>query len=187
MEPIAASAGTVILGVLCLLFSDLNSNRGLGPVAAIGIAASLIASLTFLPAALALTGKAAFWPAHPAGNSASETETGLWWNIARKVDTHHTKVWIGAALLLIVCASFAPQLKSSGIAQSDFFLTKVDSATGQRVLGDHFPGGSGSPVIIFAQEASAGPVISAVAAIDGVSPGVAAVTESGAPGGPARV
>ncbi|HVK20934.1 MAG TPA: MMPL family transporter, partial [Actinokineospora sp.] len=53
IEPIAASAGTVILGVLCLLFSDLNSNRGLGPVAAIGIAAALLATITFLPAVLA--------------------------------------------------------------------------------------------------------------------------------------
>ena len=31
VEPIAASAGTVIAGVLCLLLSDLGSNRSLGP------------------------------------------------------------------------------------------------------------------------------------------------------------
>lgn len=64
--PILASGGTVIVGVLCLLFSDLNSNRGLGPVAAIGIASSLLVQLTFLPAALALFGRVAFWPARPA-------------------------------------------------------------------------------------------------------------------------
>lgn len=185
VEPIAASAGTVILGVLCLLFSDLNSNRGLGPVAAIGIAASLIASLTFLPAALALTGRAAFWPTHPSAKKA--TETGLWWTVARKVDAHHTKVWIGSALVLLVFASFAPQLKSSGIAQSDFFLTQVDSATGQDVLGEHFPGGSGSPVVIFAAQDQAQPVIDAVSRVDGVSGDVVTVGESGAVGGPARV
>src|SRR5690606_26023703 len=32
-EPILASAVTVILALLCLLFSDLNSNRSLGPIA----------------------------------------------------------------------------------------------------------------------------------------------------------
>ncbi|WP_038169779.1 MMPL family transporter [Tomitella biformata] len=186
VEPIAASGGTVILGVLCLLFSDLNSNRGLGPVAAIGIAASLIASLTFLPATLALTGKAAFWPTHP--GDAKPAESGLWWTVARKVDAHHTKVWIGSALLLIVFASFAPQLKSDGIAQSDFFLVQVDSATGQDVLSQHFPGGSGSPVLIFAQADNAQPVIDAVAGVPGVVGGdVAAVSEPGPPGGPARV
>ena len=31
LEPIAASAGTVIIGLLCLLLSNLNSNRSLGP------------------------------------------------------------------------------------------------------------------------------------------------------------
>ena len=62
LEPVAASAGTVIAGVLCLLLSDLNSNRGLGPVAAIGIAASFVASMTYLPAVLVLLGRTAYWP-----------------------------------------------------------------------------------------------------------------------------
>ena len=31
----------MILGLLCLLVSELNSNRGLGPVCAIGIACTL--------------------------------------------------------------------------------------------------------------------------------------------------
>ncbi|HSK98317.1 MAG TPA: MMPL family transporter, partial [Euzebyales bacterium] len=65
IEPIAASAGTVVLGLLCLLFSDLRSNQGLGPVAAIGIGGALLASVTFLPAVLALVGRAAFWPFVP--------------------------------------------------------------------------------------------------------------------------
>ena len=51
LEPIVASGGTVILGLLCLLVSDLASNRGLGPVGAIGIACALLAMLTLLPAA----------------------------------------------------------------------------------------------------------------------------------------
>jgi len=59
VAPIAASAGTVILGLLCLLFSELNSNQGLGPVGAIGIGAALLVSLTFLPAALAPMGSTA--------------------------------------------------------------------------------------------------------------------------------
>ncbi|RSM91855.1 hypothetical protein DMH04_02510 [Kibdelosporangium aridum] len=42
LEPLLASAVTVILGLLCLLLSDLNSNKSLGPVAAIGIAAALV-------------------------------------------------------------------------------------------------------------------------------------------------
>lgn len=65
-EPILASGATVILALLCLLFSDLNSNRSLGPIAAMGIAFSLLSALTFLPALLVLFGRSAFWPLRPA-------------------------------------------------------------------------------------------------------------------------
>ena len=64
-EPIIASGGTVIAGLLCLLLSDLATNRALGPIASIGIAFSVLSALTFLPALLALFGKAAFWPFIP--------------------------------------------------------------------------------------------------------------------------
>ena len=49
-EPILASGSTVIAGLLVLLLSDLSGNRGLGPVGAIGVAASMLTVLTFLPA-----------------------------------------------------------------------------------------------------------------------------------------
>jgi RND superfamily putative drug exporter len=52
IEPIVASGATVIIGLMCLLLSELNSNRSLGPVGAAGIAAALIVMLTFLPALL---------------------------------------------------------------------------------------------------------------------------------------
>src|SRR3954468_13123388 len=64
-EPIVASGSTVILGVLCLLLSDLASNRGLGPISAVSILLAMVAALTFLPAALVLLGRAAFWPFRP--------------------------------------------------------------------------------------------------------------------------
>ena len=64
--PIVASGATVILGVLCLLFSDLGSNRGLGPISAVSVALAVVAALTFLPAVLVLLGRAAFWPFRPA-------------------------------------------------------------------------------------------------------------------------
>jgi len=56
LEPVVASAGTVILGLLCLLLSDIGSTKSLGPVGAIGIAAAVLAAMTFLPAVLVLPG-----------------------------------------------------------------------------------------------------------------------------------
>jgi RND superfamily putative drug exporter len=62
---IVASAGTVALGLLALLLSDLTNNRSLGPVGAIGVVCAVLSSLTFLPAVLVLLGRAAYWPARP--------------------------------------------------------------------------------------------------------------------------
>ncbi|RMI14356.1 MMPL family transporter [Cellulomonas triticagri] len=68
LEPITASAGTVVAGLLCLLLSDLASNRSLGPVGAIGIAAAYLAAFTLLPLLLLVAGKRSrflFWPRVP--------------------------------------------------------------------------------------------------------------------------
>ena len=168
IEPIAASAGTVVLGLLCLLFSDLRSNQGLGPVAAIGIGAALIASLSFLPAALALVGRAAFWPFRPKHGSEKPEHRGMWGWIARHVGARPRLIWVVTALVLLAGVAFVPQLKANGTAQSDIFLTEVDSGRGQDVLSAHFPGGSGSPSVIIANSDRAEEV-AAAADVDGVA------------------
>jgi putative drug exporter of the RND superfamily len=160
-EPIIASAGTVILGVLCLLLSDLNSNKGLGPVAAIGIGSALLASMTFLPAALALLGRGAFWPFRPKFGSEHPETSGLWGRISRLVGARPRLVWIGTAVFLLIGVAFVPQLKASGTAQSDVFLTPVDSVAGQEVLARHFPGGNSSPTVTIANASTVDAVLAA--------------------------
>ncbi|MEJ7804158.1 MAG: efflux RND transporter permease subunit, partial [Candidatus Limnocylindria bacterium] len=112
--PIVASALTVILGVLCLLFSDLNSNRGLGPVAAIGIVSSLLVQLTYLPAALTLLGRGAFCPRRPKKDDTSPGAQGIWSKVADLVQAHPRRVWVATSLLLLVAASFVFQLRVGG-------------------------------------------------------------------------
>ena len=62
---ILASAATVALGMLCLLFAEMNSTAGLGPVAAIGIAVTFVVMVTLLPALLVIFGRWIFWPRRP--------------------------------------------------------------------------------------------------------------------------
>ncbi|MDX6590346.1 MAG: putative drug exporter of the superfamily, partial [Solirubrobacterales bacterium] len=62
---IIASAATVAVSMLCLLFAELYSTSGLGPVAAIGITIGVIAMLTLFPALLVIVGRWVFWPAIP--------------------------------------------------------------------------------------------------------------------------
>ena len=50
--PIIASSATTSIGLMCLLLSELNSNKSTGPVSAVGVIAAMLIMLTFLPALL---------------------------------------------------------------------------------------------------------------------------------------
>ncbi len=50
--PIIASSATTSIGLMCLLLSELNSNKSTGPVSAVGVVAAMLIMLTFLPALL---------------------------------------------------------------------------------------------------------------------------------------
>ncbi|MFI1311215.1 MMPL family transporter [Streptomyces albidoflavus] len=179
--PITASAATVALGLLALLLSDLTNNRALGPVGAIGIVCSVFSALTFLPAALVLLGRAAYWPARP-----KVTGTGgshrLWQRVADRVDRTPRKVWAITLAALVACAAFAPTLTSRGVPLDEIFVNDAPSVSAQETLSRHFPGGAGNPAVVIADAGQVDEVVAAAKRTEGVA-SVAPVTESGRPGG----
>jgi len=191
LEPIAASAGTVVAGVLCLLLSDLTSNRSLGPVAAIGITSAFLAVLTLLPALLLVAGRRSrvlFWPRAPhmvpddPGADPAAVPAGLWGRLAAFVGRHARPVWVITALALCVGAAFLPMLDARGTNQADVFLTQVDAVAGEEVLTDHFPAGGVQPVTVVVGEADAEAVAQAVQAVEGVDAVVPYTGADAAPG-----
>ena len=168
-EAILASGGTVILGVMALLLSELNSVQGLGPVAAVGIVFSMLSALTFLPAALVLLGRAAFWPFRPAYGSAPTEVRGIWGRVARFVGRRSRPVWVVVSLVLVGFAAFLPQFKADGVAQSDFFLATVEATEGQEALARHFPAGSGSPATVIGPADQTEAMVAAISGVDGVA------------------
>ncbi|MFC9330725.1 MMPL family transporter [Kitasatospora sp. NPDC057015] len=184
VEPIAASGLTVALGLLVLLLSDLTNNRALGPVGAIGIICAVLSALTFLPAALVLLGRAAYWPARPPADGRTPVH-GIWKRVAALVGRRPRATWAAALGVLALCAAFAPTLNAQGVPQSELFIKKQPSVTAQQMLSAHFPGGSGNPAVVIAEVATAEQTAAAARAVPGVS-GVQAYT-GGAPGAPARV
>ncbi len=173
-EPILASGGTVIAGLLCLLLSDLASNRALGPIASIGIAFAMLSALTFLPALLALVGRAAFWPFIPKERPAeisddlSQPVRGLWAKVARFVARHARPVWIISTVVLLVGAAGITQLKADGVPTSDFVLGYSESREGQAALSEHFPAGSGSPAYVLVSEDDAVDAVTVLDESDGI-------------------
>ncbi len=178
VEPIVASGGTVIVGLLCLLLSDLNSNKALGPVAAIGIVCALLGALTLLPALLLAAGRTAYWPLRPKYGSAhpavtGDTARGLWPRVGRLISRHARPVWIISTVVLLAAGVGLLQLRADGVAQSELVLGASPARDGQQVLGEHFPGGSGSPAVVVGDEGRMTQLADAAADLPGVDSVVA--------------
>ena len=205
IEPVAASAGTVIAGLLCLLLSDLSSNSSLGPVAAIGIAGAFLAATTLLPALLLITGRRSrlvFWPRVPvvvaaagagdagavAGNESVahlEARSGLWGRVSGLIGRRPRRVWMVTAVALLGASAWLPTFQADGTGESDIFLTAVESVAGEEVLAAHFDAGQVQPVTIIAAQDDLDAVVAAAAGVDGVlSASVLTEQAAGPPGAP---
>jgi len=168
---IFASGATVIVGLLCLSFSQLNSNKSLGPVAAIGIACTLLVMMTFLPVALAAAGRWVFWPRRPTTHTpAAEPGTaGLWGSVARFVGAHHRKAWIGATVILLLCLLGLGGLKTNGFSVAQGFTNTPDAVLGQNIYDAKFDKGAGAPAVIAVNAADQAAVIAAVSTVPGIA------------------
>lgn len=154
---ILASGSTVIAGLLCLLLSELQSNRDLGPIAAIGIVFAMLTALTLLPALLMAFGRVAFWPKRPQlltdGDPEAHLPTkGVWARLPKFVDRRARPIWIITIVVLLGACVGLGQLKANGVPESELVLGQSEARDGQEVLGEHFPGGSGSPMYVLTAE-----------------------------------
>ena len=191
IEPILASGGTVIAGLLCLLLSDLRSNSTLGPVASIGIVFAMLSALTLLPAILFAFGRAAFWPRRPkfepdvVAQEGGVPTSGLWVRIGHLIQAKPRVIWIVTTVVLLAGAVGVTQLQAQGVAQSDLVLGASEARDGQNALGEHFPGGSGSPVSVIADSAQLQEIANTLLEADGIDS--VAVLSADSPSGSAPV
>jgi RND superfamily putative drug exporter len=173
---IIASAATVAAGMLCLLAAELNSTKGLGPVAAIGITAGLLAVVTLLPALLVIFGRWIFWPRRPQFDTESPLHRSIWGKIGRAIARRPRTVWVVTTLILLVMAAGLADLRVTTLQGKDAFRQTPDAVTGQEVVANHFPAaGAGEPVVVLGIADSAEALhtkVTTVSGITGVSPPV---------------
>jgi RND superfamily putative drug exporter len=168
--PIAASAATVIVGLMCMLVSQLNSNRGLGPVLAIGVACTLFVMLTFLPAVLVMLPRGVFWPRVPHFDADADVAShGMWGRIAQTVGRRSRLGWIVTTIVLLVCVGGLTQLKDNGISNTDSFTNNPSAVQGQKIYSAKFDKGAGAPVVIAVNADKADEVIDKVSSIKGIA------------------
>jgi RND superfamily putative drug exporter len=176
---IIASALTVILGMLCLLVAEMNSTKGLGPVAAIGIAVGLLVMITLLPALLVIFGRWFFWPARPKMGSAEPTAAGFWARVGRGIAVRPRTVWIGTAVILAIACLGAVKLNPHGLSNADSYTKTFDSVRGDKLLLDHGLGASSSPMMVVAKQDAAGRVRTAMAGVKDLGTPAAPVAKDG--------
>jgi len=176
---IIASAATVILGMLCLTFAELNSTAGLGPVSAIGIGVGLLVMITLLPALLVITGRWVFWPKRPAFGSPEPTTTGLWSRVGKAIAPRPRAVWVTTTVLLAAACLGSLTLGYTGLSTEDSYTKEFDSIVGQRVLTEHGLADQSNPVMVVSNADQAGAVRDALAGVDGVGEPSQPVTKDG--------
>ena len=155
-----ASGSTVTIGLLCLLFSELESDKGLGPVGAVGVLCALAAQLTLLPSLLMIFGRKLFWPFVPKIENTGLSEDGAWVRISKGLGRHPRRVWIGTAAILIALC-FGLFDFSTGLTQDQAFRTKTESVTGQKLIAASFPAGASQPATVIANAAKTQEVLAA--------------------------
>nr|WP_198541268.1 MMPL family transporter [Parafrankia soli] len=167
---IAASAVTVVLGLLCLYLGELNSNKSLGPVTAIGIACTALVMLTFLPVFLVLCGRWVFWPRIPHFDQQADLAShGVWARFAGGLVRRPRMAWVSTAIVLLACAGAMTTLKVDGLSTTDSFTNDPDAILGQEIFDAHFSQGAGAPAVIIANVDRKDEVIAAAEKVPGVS------------------
>lgn len=171
---ILASAGTVIVGLLCLLASDLNSYQSLGVVGSLGVLAALLSMTMVLPALLVVFGRRLFWPFIPNVGDEVKESSGFWVRLGRWIGARPRPIWAVTAVALAVMALGIVNLDTN-LAPEDQFRNVPEAIEGQQLISESFAAGASSPSTVIANSDAAGQVEAAIRS----TPGVSAVNPSG--------
>ncbi|MGC4864400.1 MMPL family transporter [Micromonospora sp. DT53] len=166
-EPILASGGTVVLGVLTLLLSEQETNRALAVACATGVVFAILSALFVLPAVLVLLGRGLFWPFVPrVGGPAREGR--LWGRLGAAVQRRPVVVATLATLLLGGLALGGLGIRT-GLSETEQFRAEPEAVTGAQTLARAFPAGSTQPVAVITTPAAVRAVTDAATAVPGVA------------------
>ncbi|MFE7547858.1 MMPL family transporter [Streptomyces gardneri] len=166
---VLASSGTVALGMLCLLAADMNSSRGMGPTAAVGVLCALVAMLTLLPALLVVLGRRVFWPLIPAyGSEPKAVRRSLFAAMGSSAGRRPLPVLLAGAAALAALALGVLNLPGT-LKQEDSFSSTPESVAAMKTLAAAYPQLGTQPITLIAPDGSSAEVLERVRATEGVS------------------
>ena len=160
---IIASAGTVILAMMVLIFAELASSRTVGPVNAIGVLIVMLASITLLPAFLAIVGRRGFWPSKRAvydpdfvPEEAPEEGDSRWARLGRAVTRRPVFTIVAVSAVFLVGAIGLTQYEEQATV-AGAFRTETEGTRGFERLQAAFPDGALGPSTVIVERGD-GPI-----------------------------
>ncbi len=146
-ETLVSSAGTVIVGFITMVFSEMGLFRNSGPVLALAIVVVLLAGLTLTPALLSLLGQRAFWPGR-----ASHRSTGRYYGrIAALVSEHPLRTIVIIVIVLSPLALYSTGQRTTYDLLADL-PTDYEASLGYRVIENHLGAGQMQPLNVVVRD-----------------------------------
>jgi putative drug exporter of the RND superfamily len=129
---ITASAATVAVTFLCMIFARLGMLSSIGPALAISIGVAFLAAVTLLPAIIALTGRRG-WIAP------KRDLTARFWRRSGKRIVRRPAVYLVASLVVLTVLAGCGSLVVYNWDQSKTLPDTVESNRGYAAASRHFP------------------------------------------------
>jgi putative drug exporter of the RND superfamily len=155
-EALAASAGTVMVGLGLMALAEFAKVRYAGPAIALSLGVALVASMSLTPALLSVLGRIVFWPgkapapvfrARLANLDAPPASLGMWDTISKFVARRPVVTWVVAVLMLapfvILGLRVQPNYRATGELNPN-----TQSMKGLASIQRHFNAGEIGPVTI---------------------------------------
>ncbi len=154
-EALAASAGTVMVGLALMATAEFAKVRYAGPAIALSLGVALVAALTLTPALLRLSGAAVFWPGRPpcvankpiATYSADTKCLGMWDWISHRVAARPVLVWLIAVIILLPLIVVGMRVQPTYRATGEL-TPETESLQGLAAIQRHFTAGEIGPVTV---------------------------------------
>lgn len=152
LKTVSASAGTVILGVACLLLSSVPITQGLGAAAMVGIAIAWIFALFVLPGVLVTFGRWIFWPRRP---KAGEKLRHVFWDRVGALVAKRPKQIVAFSIIALGISSLGCLQINTGLSESDQFIETPESIAAATELEAAFPEQSATPPVLATRDVAA--------------------------------
>lgn len=141
---IAASAATVAVTFLAMIFTKLEVFSAVGPAISISIVVTLIAATTFLPAVLVLVGRRGWIKPR-------RDLTTRFWRISGSRIVRRPVIHLVGSLVILLALAGSTSLMRFNYDDLKTVPQDMDSVRGFNALNRHFPMNSMSPMVLFVQ------------------------------------